>query len=308
MKSLSNRFIRRLFAVSILAACGAFSASAQISKTNEETEVPIIKQFRSPSFRCIRTENAVIDEETFKKIIADKECTSNEPFKVDFAGQTLIGYHVHGDCFVSATARVFRRESEKKYQVRVKKIWGGCRAAGSYQSWLVIEKIPAGYAVEFTETTVDRLGKSDEENVSVDDLKTPPKSLETREIDLKGCLPIYRQSQLVIKDNETYLKAMHDTDRKRCLKEVEKIDFKRHALLGIEINSGYCGYPLGLRYETVKDVEKRQYVVNISYLDPRGSVCRAYSQYDLWLLVPKLPDGYEVKFEVMGKPAKNRAN
>jgi hypothetical protein len=249
----------------------------------------------------------VIDEETFKKIIADKECTSNEPFKVDFTKQTLIGYHVHGDCFVSATARVFRRESEKKYQVRVKKIWGGCRAAGSYQDWLVIEKIPAGYAVEFTETRVDRLDKSNEESVTVSNLKSPPQILDTRAIDLKGCIQTYRQSQYLIKDYETYLKAMYDTDRQRCLKAVEKIDFNRHTLLGIEINSGYCGYPFGLQYKTFKDVENKQFLVNISYIEPRGT-CRAYSQYDLWLLVPKLPDSYEVKFEVMGKPAKNRAN
>lgn len=297
----SNRLVEFLLVVSLLVVCGAFSANAQPRKTADEREVPIIKQIglrnrSSLSFKCRLAGNEVIDEEKFKKIIADKACLSGEPLKVDFGKQTLIGYGVGGDCFVTATARVFRSESAKKYKVRIRNIWGGCRAAGSFQGWLVIEKIPAGYTVEFTETRADWRKDSEQEIVSGFETKASPEILETRAIDLKGCLPLYRQSAIIIKDAEAYLKAMYDTERERCLKAIEKIDFDRHALLGIEINSGYCGYPLGLQYETVKEVERKRYLVNISYIEPRAS-CRAYSQYDLWLLVPKLPDGYEVKFE-----------
>lgn len=301
MKCLPNRVVRVLFAVSFLAAFFAFSASAQIPKSSEETEVAIIKQSASQHFGCRRIENEVVDEEKFKKIIAAKECSPAEPLEVDFTRQTLISYHISGDCFVYGTAKVFRHDGAKKYKVRIKNVGGGCRAAGSFQGWLVIEKIPAGYAVEFTETRVDGRAETEEKIVSIVDLKASPETLETRQIDLKRCIPIYRQNQFVIKDRETYLKAMYETDRERCLKQVEKIDFARYTLLGIDINSGYCRYPDGLQYETVKAAENKQYLVNISYIDPRGAVCRAMSEYDLWLLVPKLPAGYEVKFEVKAR-------
>jgi hypothetical protein len=77
---------------------------------------------------------------------------------------------------------------------------------------------------------------------------------------------------------------------------VEKIDFGKHSLLGININSGYCGIPLDLKYEAFRDDNKQQYLLSISYTEPRGT-CRAISSYDLWVLVPKMPDAYEVKFE-----------
>jgi hypothetical protein len=122
--------------------------------------------------------------------------------------------------------------------------------------------------------------------------------LETREFEMKDCIQTIYTKQFVIKDNESYLKAIrNDASRAACLENLEKIDFDKHTLLGIDINSGYCGIPDGLKYQTVKDEAKKQYLVTISYTDPRGSLCRAMSQYDLWLLVPKLPDEYEVKFE-----------
>ncbi len=123
--------------------------------------------------------------------------------------------------------------------------------------------------------------------------------LETRRFEMKGCIQTYFDKQFVIKDDAAYLKAIrNDASRERCLQDLEKIDFGKHTLFGIEINSGYCDYPLGLKYQVLKTEEKKQYLLNITYLDPRGSVCRALSQYDLWLLAPKLPDGYDVKFEV----------
>jgi len=122
-------------------------------------------------------------------------------------------------------------------------------------------------------------------------------TLETRAFEMKGCIQTIYTKQFVITDSESYLKSIrNDASRAACLKNLEKIDFDKHTLLGIDINSGYCGVPVGLKYQTVKDEAKKQYLLTISYIDPRGSVCRAMSQYDLWLLVPKLPEGYEVKF------------
>jgi Fe-S cluster assembly iron-binding protein IscA len=304
----SNRLFKFLFAVSFLTVCSAFSLNAQIAKTNEETEVPVIKKIGSSRFECRFREDAVIDEEKFEKIVADKQCSYlKDTLKVDFTKQTLIGFHIRGDCFVSAAAKVFRSDETKKYKVRIKNIRGGCRAGGSFQGWLIIEKIPAGFAVEFEETRVDgrnELGDSEFSFLGLEK-STENKAAETlgiRSIDLKGCIHTSRSQQFVIKDNETYLKTIRaDASLDWCLKKLEKIDFGKHTLLGIEINSGYCGIPLGLQYQAVKDADKKQYLLDISYIDPQGAVCRALSQYDLWLLVPKLPAGYEVKFEVKAR-------
>jgi hypothetical protein len=127
-------------------------------------------------------------------------------------------------------------------------------------------------------------------------------NLETRQIDLKGCIRTFFGDQFIIKTRETFLKKIgSDASRNKCLKDFGKLDFGKNTLLGIELNTGYCGVPLGLKSQAVKNETEKQYVIKISYLEPRGT-CRALSQYDLWLLVPKLPDDYTVKFEVKGIP------
>lgn len=127
-------------------------------------------------------------------------------------------------------------------------------------------------------------------------------NLETRQIDLKGCIQTIFNKKFIIKDRETFLKTIrNDASRDFCLKNLEKIDFDKHTLIGIELNTGYCRTPLGLEANAVKDEAEKQYILKITYTEPQG-VCRALSQYDLWLLVPKLPDNYAVKFDVRGIP------
>jgi hypothetical protein len=305
MKSSAD--VKLLFVVLFLTFANAFFANAQTS-TMQETEVPVIKKFGLGNFQCYLRENAVIDEEKFKKILADKECASLEKaLKVDFTKHTLLAFGFGGDCFGSAKVKVFRHDAAKKYNVRIKNIWGGCRAAGSFQAWLLIEKIPAGYAVEFSYIQVnDRNASGDGEFSFLSDKRSPEEqsaaTLETRPIDLKDCIQTIYNKQFVIKDNATYLKTIrHDASRKGCLKNLEKIDFSKYTLLGKSIDSGYCRRPEGLEYKAFKDAAAKQYLLGISYDDPRGSVCRALSQYDLWLLVPKLPADYEVKFEVKAR-------
>lgn len=296
--------MKKFFAVAVLILCAACPVSAQAS---DETMVPVLQKVGSRYSHCYRMENAVYDEEKFKKLIADKDCSlPAERLKVDFKQHTLIGFDIGGDCFIRATAAVFRSENTKTYKVKIKNIWGGCRAGGSFEGWLVIEKIPSDYKVEFEVARVDGNDKYLEGEDEFSLLNTQPKQktepLETRAFEMKGCIQTIYNKQFVINDNEAYLKAIrNDASRERCLKDLEKIDFAKHTLLGIEINSGYCRTPGGLEYKAIKDETKKQYLLNISYLDPKGSVCRALSQYDLWLFVPKLPEDYEVKFEVKAR-------
>jgi len=126
--------------------------------------------------------------------------------------------------------------------------------------------------------------------------------MKIQRIDLKGCIQTYREKSFVIKDEATFHKEIrNDMSRDGCLKNLKKIDFNKHTLVGIELNTGDCDVPLLEPIQVVRTEAEKQYIVKISYLEP-AAPCRALSQYDLWLLVPKLPENYTVKFEVKGKP------
>lgn len=286
----------------------AFFADAQVSvKPADETEVPILQKTGSREFACWIGENAVIaDPQKLKEITATPDCSLAKITGLDFTKHTLIGFKVRGDCFVRAAARVFRSDRAKKYTVRVKNIWGGCRAAGSFQGWLVIEKIPADFTVEFTQTRIDRAEEipAAEEIWEDERVLTPSENrpLETRRIDLKDCIQTIFDKEFIIRDRETFLKTIrNDARRKACLKNIEKIDFGKQTLLGIELNTGYCQMPLWLTSQTFKDDAGKRFIVKIGYIEP-NEPCRARSQYDFWLLVPKLPADYTVRFDVKGEP------
>ena len=245
----------------------------------------------------------VYETESFKKLMADEECSMARILKVDLTKQSLIGYRVGGDCFMRADSKVFRSDLTKTYQVQIFNYWGGCRAGGTYVGWLVIDKIPDDYKVEFSKILVEKL-RGNLDKLNENSLSNQPslQTLESRQIDLKGCIQTYFNKQFIIKDEATYLKSIrNDASRPGCLKDVEKIDFEKNSLLGIEINSGYCRHPVGLEFQVIKDEKSKEYLFNISYEDPKGSTCRALSQYDLWVLVPKISDGFEVKFDVRAK-------
>lgn len=301
-KSDKIKFLSVFFAVLF----SALSINAQNpGQTDKETEVPILKSIDWGNVRCRVRKNIVIpDEQKFKEFIAEADCSSAKISEIDFTKQTLIVYNVLGDCMVSAVAKVFRNDSEKKYTVRIKKILGGCRAAGSSQEWLVIERIPPGYTTEFVEIQIDGYGKLLEDGDDSQNSRKMQNSqiLETREVNLRGCIQTIFDKEFIIKDRENFLKAVrNDASRDWCLKNLEKIDFDRYTLVGIELNTGYCRVPLGLTSQAVKNDMEKQYILKISYIEPQG-LCRALSQYDLWVLVPKLPENYTVKFEVKGKP------
>lgn len=127
-------------------------------------------------------------------------------------------------------------------------------------------------------------------------------ALETRRIDFKGCVWMDLNGRMIIRDQAAFLKAVQNgAGRERCLKDIEKIDFEKYTLLGAELNTGYCRTPLGLDAWTLADEEKKRYVLKISYLEPEG-LCRAMSRYDLWVLVPRLPENYTVEFEIAAVP------
>ncbi|HEV7643204.1 MAG TPA: hypothetical protein VGO50_04610 [Pyrinomonadaceae bacterium] len=270
----------------------------------DETEVKILRNADSRFYPCRGDIGGVYTEAEYQALLANKECAGPRQLKADLKKESVIGFSASGDCHVSARAKVFRNDTAKTYTIRVNKIYGGCRAYGQYRGWIMIGKMLTGYQVKWEHTKTDESGVTEREDPAS---YLHPQTQETTEIELDGCIQLYRQNQFVIKDNDSFLKAIRgDADNDRCVKKLKgKIDFSKYSLVGIDINSGYCGLPIGLTHKAVRDDAKKTVTMQISYIAPQGT-CRAMSSYDLWVTVPKIPDGYEVKFETGPIPGTDR--
>lgn len=296
---MGKKLMLKTFNLMIFTFCLYFSV---LSQTVEEKEVKIKRQIGSRYFSCFVDGNKIYDAEGLKKLATQKDCSIANVLKVDFAKEDLLGYRVGGDCFITAEAKVFRNDAKKNYEVRIFNYWGGCRAGGSFVGWLVIDKIPKDYNLEFKEILVEERNKKGLILSGLSQETKPLEVLQSREIDLKGCIQTIFKKDFFINDEATYLKTIrNDASRNFCLKEIEKIDFAKNNLLGVEINSGYCQRPQGLKFNVLKDEKTKEIIFEIVYDDPKGSVCRALSQYDLWVLIPKIPIDFTVKFDVSAK-------
>jgi hypothetical protein len=152
MRHSFNKFARLLFLIATLAAASVPSLMAQgQEQTERETEVTIIKKLNAKARFGNLERKAIIDEKAFHELLKDKNNSFLNQLDVDFSRHTLIAVTVQGDCFVRATVSMARDDAAKKYLCRVTKIYGGCRAAGTFQSWILIEKIPPEYSIEFIE-------------------------------------------------------------------------------------------------------------------------------------------------------------
>lgn len=133
------------------------------------------------------------------------------------------------------------------------------------------------------------------------DFSANGQSLKLTQYESKDCLKMaWNKENLIRSETEFLQKVRNDMSRERCLKDLGKVEFDKHDLVGINVNSGYCRYPLGLAFEATKSIENKEIAVNISYLKSDG-VCRALSSYHLWLLIPKMPDEYKLKFNISAR-------
>lgn len=302
MNRVTGKNIKFLVFIAVLAGC-AYSLRSQVLVQNTgEIEIPILQKIASRQFGCY-IENNFYDKESFRRLATYKDCSfpNLETFKPDFKTQTLIGFHIDGDCDVRATASVFRNDKQKKYEIRIKAIRGGCQSNnGTLQGLLTIKKIRPDYKVDFSEIRADdEISEKDPtDSLFIEKSQlSRPVPLETVSFEMNDCIQTYRQNRFVIKDTETFVKSIrNDMGREKCVNDLEKIDFGKHTLLGIEINSGYCGMPI-LMYKAEKNPAEKRYILNIDYIAPE-TPCRALSRYDLWVLVPKLPEDYRVGFEI----------
>lgn len=247
-------------------------------------------------------------------IAAEKpNCAYLRDLKVDRQKESLVYYHVGSDCHMRVKLKVFRVNAEKKYKVVINVIYGGCRAGGWRSGWIAFEKTPPGYNIDVHEVGADRY---DVREKGADHFVFPkPPSVIKREtlapptvIDLKGCLPLSGQSRWVIR-HEVHLENAigHGDDAARC-RDVFKtlaVDFSKHTLVGYSFASGHCERPPGLEFELVKetssDPREDRFLLTARFTSPGENYCKTWTTYPLWMLVPKLPEGYSFDFDAKAK-------
>lgn len=258
---------------------------------------------------CWIREDGIYDEAKLKPLLADKECAESvKAMKIDFAKQTLVGWSAGSDCHMRVHIKVLRSEAEKKYLVVINNIYGGCRAGGSRSGWIVLDKIPADHTLEVKEVRVDRIHGIHADGKDFYFPQPPPVStpvlIESRQIDVKNCLPLERQSQWVL-IKEEFLQTALEGKGPECKEHFKNlaIDFDKYTLAGYNINSGDCHRPADLTQKAFSDDGLKRYVMEISYSRPRYGSCHVARWHSVWALVPKLPGHYSFQFELKAKEA-----
>lgn len=120
------------------------------------------------------------------------------------------------------------------------------------------------------------------------------------QFDINNCIPLYTTSAKAVEiTNKAQLDSLIRNDRRHdyCVEQLKDFDLARYSLLGINLNTGWCGTPGGLNINVIKLEKERKYAFYIKYDEPMVP-CRAFSSYDLWVKVPALPEGFTVDFIV----------
>jgi hypothetical protein len=149
---------KKVFGLTIVAlmllALPALTLPGHAQEEAEAVVVPIIRT--ETSRHCAALPDGVVDEESYRKLAATEQCVALKKLDVDFHTQTLIYVTVHGDCFVWGTVELSRDDRAMKYTCKIRRVFGGCRAAGRLERWAVVEKLRPEYKLEFLTTTYKR--------------------------------------------------------------------------------------------------------------------------------------------------------
>jgi hypothetical protein len=151
MPCLFSKYLKYTFLYALFMAVIPYTVFAQdFKQTAQEVKVPILKDLRDREHWSTRDANGVIDEKTFKELLTKEENSFLKELEVNFSTQTLIAVTMMGDCHIQVSVNITRDDKAKKYFCYITEIYGGCRAAGFFQNWLVIEKMLPEYTIEFS--------------------------------------------------------------------------------------------------------------------------------------------------------------
>lgn len=269
---------------------------------------PVLFRMR-PGTDCYIRSDGIYDEEKLKPLLANPKCAEHlRGLDIDHKTQTLIRYSARGDCHMHLRTKIFRSDKDKTYLLVINNIYGGCRAGGSREEWMVIDKIPEGYGLNIREVRVDRIHGVNADGQDFYFPKQPsgikPELIESCEIDVKGCLSLDRQSQWILMKDEFLQSALEGRSREcKELFATLAIDFDKYTLAGYNVNTGDCTRPPSLSQKVYKDFDEKRYRMEISY-DKPAARCEELTWHALWVIVPKLPGDHGFDFELKPNDAK----
>ncbi|MCO6509192.1 MAG: hypothetical protein J5I65_00195 [Aridibacter famidurans] len=102
-------------------------------------------------FFCAPSDNSVVSSAELEKLWSHERCAEFEQPNADLSKESLLAYRAGGDCHMRLLIDVLVDRAARKYLVEIVNIWGGCRAGGRRAGWLVIDKVPDDFSVEFRE-------------------------------------------------------------------------------------------------------------------------------------------------------------
>lgn len=117
-------------------------------------EVKDVQHLPGVSLGCWATDGEY-DQAHLLALQKKPNCQQVRGVKAAFSHETLFHWSAESDCHMLVITKVFRADSEKRYHIILNNIYGGCRAGGWRDGFLVFEKLP-GYAVDFAEVQVER--------------------------------------------------------------------------------------------------------------------------------------------------------
>ncbi len=149
-----NDHIQKVMSLAILFV--ALFAAEAASQT--VTELPFTNRGMSGRSICFPLKTGIIKKEDLDKAREDKGCIPAKYVDIDFDEQTLLFWHVGGDCHMRAVIKgVSLDEINKVVTVEIDNISGGCRAGGLVEGFLTVDKIPDDFGVQIIENQIDVL-------------------------------------------------------------------------------------------------------------------------------------------------------
>lgn len=303
--------MRKSFALLLVLIGSSFVGVLTVRAQLPEGYVEVFPQRSTPTewgrsgiAPCSIREDGVFDEAALQKLFTIPKCEDSiKAMNLDLSRQTLVGYSVGGDCHMRVSVRTFRSDRDKKYLTIINNIYGGCRAGGWRSGWIILDKMPAGYTLEVKEVRVERIRQGDDTTVfKFPKLPTgiPPEVLESRTVDIRGCLPMTGQSQWVFIKQDFLRDGIdrHPDQKAECTAVFSalNIDFDKYDLAGYNVNTGDCTRPDGIESRVVKDYDELVYRLEITYPKP-AKPCDVLTYHPLWVVVPKAPSGYSFRIE-----------
>lgn len=129
-------------------------AAAAFAQPRGYEEITTVRELPGMPLSCWASDGTY-DAERLAALQQKPNCEKTRDIAVDFSREMLVHWSAASDCHMRVWVKVFRVDAEKQFRIILNNIYGGCRAGGWRNGFLVFEKPPQGWTVNFTEVDVD---------------------------------------------------------------------------------------------------------------------------------------------------------